>query len=36
MALNRDWFPKNREEQLAMAKNRGLILPAKKTDTEVL
>jgi hypothetical protein len=29
MALSRDWFPKNREEQLAMAKNWGLILPAK-------
>ncbi|MDR3115126.1 MAG: hypothetical protein LBU25_06360 [Treponema sp.] len=31
MSITRDWFPVSREEQLAMARNWGLILPGKET-----
>jgi hypothetical protein len=30
MPVNKDWFPSSRDEQLAMAKNWGLILPSKQ------
>jgi hypothetical protein len=31
MATKSDWFPASRDEQLAITKARGSILPAKKT-----
>jgi hypothetical protein len=35
-SMNRsDWMPGTRDEQLAMAKHWGLILPAKKTDWNI-